>query len=36
MRPLFQTGTGQKLLALGLIMIGMGSLMLRKIVNFKG
>jgi tight adherence protein B len=36
MRPLFQTGTGQKLLAVGLIMIGMGSLMLRKIVNFKG
>jgi tight adherence protein B len=36
MRPLFQTGTGQKLLVLGLVMIGMGSLMLRKIVNFKG
>jgi tight adherence protein B len=36
MRPLFQTGTGQKLLAVGLVMIGMGSLMLRKIVNFKG
>ena len=36
MRPLFQTGTGQKLLAVGLVMIGLGSLMLRKIVNFKG
>ena len=35
-RPLFQTGTGQKLLVVGLVMIGMGSLMLRKIVNFKG
>ena len=36
MLPLFQTGTGQKLLLLGFVMIGMGSLMLRKIVNFKG
>jgi len=36
MRPLFWTGTGQKMLLIGLVMIGIGSLMLRKIVNFKG
>ena len=36
MAPLFQTGAGQKLLVVGVVMIGMGSLMLRKIVNFKG
>ena len=36
MSPLFHTGTGQKMLMLGLVMIGIGSLMLRKIVNFKG
>ena len=36
MRPLYHTGTGQKLLMVGLVMIGLGSLMLRKIVNFKG
>ena len=36
MSPLYHTGTGQKLLVLGAVMIGMGSLMLRKIVNFKG
>ena len=36
MSPLYHTGTGQKLLMLGLVMIGMGSLMLRKIVNFRG
>ena len=36
MCPLYHTGTGQKLLMLGLVMIGIGSLMLRKIVNFKG
>ncbi len=36
MSPLFYTGTGQKMLVVGLVMIGIGSLMLRKIVNFKG
>ena len=36
MRPLYHTGTGQKLLLVGVVMIGMGSLMLRKIVSFKG
>ena len=36
MGPLYHTATGQKLLVLGLVMIGMGSLMLRKIVNFRG
>jgi tight adherence protein B len=36
MSPLYHTGTGQKLLVLGAVMIGMGSLMLRKIVNFRG
>ncbi len=36
MDPLFFTSTGQKMLVVGLVMIGIGSLMLRKIVNFKG
>jgi tight adherence protein B len=36
MGPLYHTGTGHKLLILGLVMIGLGSLMLRKIVNFRG
>jgi tight adherence protein B len=36
MRPLYFSGTGQKLLVIGFVMIGIGSLMLRKIVNFKG
>ena len=36
MSPLYHTSTGHWLLVLGLVMIGMGSLMLRKIVNFRG
>ena len=36
MSPLFFSATGQKMLVVGLVMIGIGSLMLRKIVNFKG
>ena len=36
MSPLYHSGTGQKLLVLGIVMIGIGSLMLRKIVSFKG
>ena len=36
MSPLYHTGMGQKMLLLGLLMIGMGSLMLKKIVNFRG
>lgn len=36
MAPLYHTATGQKLLVLGLVMISVGSLMLRKIVSFKG
>ncbi len=36
MAPLFTTSSGQKLCALGLVMMGIGSTILRKIVNFKG
>ncbi len=36
MAPLYHTGTGQKLMVLGLVMISIGSLLLRKIVSFKG
>lgn len=36
MAPLYHTPTGHKLLVLGLVMISVGSLMLRKIVSFKG
>ena len=36
MSPLYHTGTGQKLIVMGLVMMGLGSLMLRKIVSFKG
>lgn len=36
MSPLYHTGTGQKLIVTGLVMMGIGSLMLRKIVSFKG
>ena len=36
MSPLYETGMGQKMLVIGLVMIGIGWLMLRKIVNFKG
>ncbi len=36
MSPLYHTGTGQKLLMLGVVMITIGSLLLRKIVAFKG
>jgi tight adherence protein B len=36
MDPLYHSSTGNKLLFLGLAMIGIGSLMLRKIVTFKG
>jgi tight adherence protein B len=36
MSPLWHTGTGQALVAFGLISIGIGSLMLKKIVSFKG
>ncbi len=36
MAPLYSTPTGQKLIALGLIMIGVGSLILKRIVAFKG
>ena len=34
--PLYHTSTGHKLMILGLVMMGVGSLMLRKIVSFKG
>jgi tight adherence protein B len=36
MEPLYHTGTGQKMMVLGVAMIGVGSLMLRKIVSFRG
>ncbi|MGA9762880.1 MAG: VWA domain-containing protein [Gaiellaceae bacterium] len=36
MSPLWHTGTGKGLVAFGVISIGIGSLMLRKIVSFKG
>ena len=36
MSPLWHTGTGHKLLFAGLVMIALGSLMLKKIVSFKG
>ena len=36
MAPLYHTPTGHKLLILGVVMISIGSLMLRKIVSFKG
>ncbi len=36
MDPLYHTSTGHKLLVLGCVMISIGSLMLRKIVSFKG
>ncbi|HUP32179.1 MAG TPA: type II secretion system F family protein [Gaiellaceae bacterium] len=36
MDPLYHTSTGHKLLVLGLVMISVGSLMLRKIVSFRG
>ena len=36
MSPLWHTGTGKTLVAFGVVSIGIGSLMLRKIVSFKG
>jgi tight adherence protein B len=36
MAPLYHTGTGQKLMVAGLVMIVVGSLMLKKIVSFRG
>ena len=36
MDPLYHTSTGNKLLILGCVMISIGTLMLRKIVSFKG
>ena len=36
MEPLFHTSTGHKLIVIGLFMMTIGSLMLRKIVSFKG
>lgn len=36
MDPLYNSSTGHKLLVLGLVMISVGSLMLRKIVSFRG
>jgi tight adherence protein B len=36
MAPLVHTGTGQKLVITGFAMIGIGTLMLKKIVSFKG
>ena len=36
MSPLYHTSTGHKLMIAGCVMICIGSLMLRKIVSFKG
>jgi len=36
MAPLYHTSTGHKMLIGGCVMISIGSLMLRKIVSFKG
>ncbi len=36
MAPLYHTPTGHKLMIGGLVMIGIGSLFLKKIVSFKG
>ena len=36
MAPLYHTSTGHKLMILGCVMIAIGSLMLKKIVSFKG
>jgi Flp pilus assembly protein TadB len=36
MAPLYHTPTGHKLILTGFVMIGIGSLFLRKIVSFKG
>jgi tight adherence protein B len=36
MRPLYHTGTGHKMIFTGFVMIGIGSLMLKKIVSFRG
>jgi len=36
MAPLFDTGVGNAMIAVGLVSIALGSLMLRKVVSFKG
>jgi tight adherence protein B len=36
MDPLYHTSTGHKLMILGLVMMAVGSLMLKKIVSFRG
>jgi tight adherence protein B len=36
MSPLYHTATGQKMMMLGVVMMAVGSLMLRKIVTFRG
>jgi tight adherence protein B len=36
MTPLFHTSTGHKLLVVALLMMGFGSLILKKIVSFRG
>jgi tight adherence protein B len=36
MAPLYHTATGQKLLAAGVVMLTVGSLMLKKIASFRG
>jgi tight adherence protein B len=36
MSPLYHTSTGHKLMIIGMVMISVGSLMLRKIVSFRG
>ncbi len=36
MAPLFHTSAGHKMICIGLVMMAFGSLLLKKIVSFKG
>jgi tight adherence protein B len=36
MSPLYHTSTGHEIMVVGLVMMGVGWLLLRKIVNFRG
>jgi Flp pilus assembly protein TadB len=36
MSPLFHSGAGHMMIIAGLVMMGVGSLMLKKIVSFRG
>jgi tight adherence protein B len=36
MSPLYNTSTGHRMILIGFVMMGIGSLLLKKIVSFKG